>query len=153
MWEWPWGKSDGPLAHSDGPDKLQTEFLQDLAKYIQKNNFNGVDPVPPVRMAISSSHGTGKAECKTNTIETPSGSKKFGDLQVGDLVFGADGKPTQILAIHERGILPVYKITFDDSTSVRVCGEHLWNVKNREDRRKGNGWKTLSVIDLNQTRR
>lgn len=60
MAEWPWGEKDGPLAHSEGPDELQTEFLVDLGKEIKLRNFDGKNPVAPVRMSISSGHGVGK---------------------------------------------------------------------------------------------
>ena len=55
----PWGT--GELQGSDGPDKWQAEFLRALGKECEANRFNGIDPVAPVRRAVSSGHGIGKS--------------------------------------------------------------------------------------------
>lgn len=44
-----------------GPDRWACEFLDDLGKLTQKHNFDGITPVPPVRMAVTSGHGVGKS--------------------------------------------------------------------------------------------
>lgn len=54
----PW--KEGELAHDDGPDVWQRKFLEDLGAEVRKRNFNGVDPVDPIRMAVASGHGIGK---------------------------------------------------------------------------------------------
>lgn len=60
FWAYPWGEP-GELEHEDGPDNNQVEFLRSLRNEIQTRNFNGIDPVMPVRMAEASGHGTGKS--------------------------------------------------------------------------------------------
>ena len=57
---YPWGEAGTPLANESGPDRNQQAFLKDLGREVRKRRFNGVDPVMPVLMAISSGHGTGK---------------------------------------------------------------------------------------------
>jgi hypothetical protein len=44
-----------------GPDEWACQFLDDLGAEVTKNGFNGNDPVPPVRMAVTSGHGVGKS--------------------------------------------------------------------------------------------
>ncbi len=61
MAEWPWGEKGTEFEFRQGPDALQTQFLIDLGKKLKANNFDGHTPVPAVRMAISSAHGTGKS--------------------------------------------------------------------------------------------
>ena len=61
MSEWPWGEKGTELEHTTGPDEYQREFLKDLALKVRANNFDGHTPVPPIRMAVSSAHGTGKS--------------------------------------------------------------------------------------------
>lgn len=55
----PWGEP-GPLQHKTGPDENQTAFLRDLGEQVRARKFSGRAPVDPIRMAISSGHGTGK---------------------------------------------------------------------------------------------
>lgn len=88
-------------------------------------------------------------------IETPEGSRMWGDVEVGQQVFGGDGSPTTVMARHEQGVVPIYKVAFDDG-SYALCGlEHLWSVRGRTERRKGLSWQALTtgeIIQLGVTR-
>lgn len=53
-----WGEGD--LALEKGPKPWQKQFLLDLGDEVKKRRFNGLDPVKPVKMAISSGVGPGK---------------------------------------------------------------------------------------------
>ena len=55
----PWGRP-GPLQAYQEPDAWQCAFLEWLGGEIQSRAFNGVDPVMPIRAAVSSGHGIGK---------------------------------------------------------------------------------------------
>jgi hypothetical protein len=55
----PWGEP-GALEPYLEPDIWQCEFLEWLGHEIKARNFNGVDPVMPIRAAVSSGHGIGK---------------------------------------------------------------------------------------------
>ena len=57
---YPWGEP-GPLRDYAGPDLWQREFLEQLGSEVAQRGFNGFDPVPPIRMAVSSGHGVGKS--------------------------------------------------------------------------------------------
>ena len=61
-------------------------------------------------------------------LPTPVGWTTMGQVQVGDEVFGSDGRPCRVTnksAIHER---PCYRVTFDDGSSVVADNVHLWEV-------------------------
>lgn len=58
---YPWGEPGGPLEKHPGPDVWQAEFLRALGGEVARNGFNGVDPVRPIRRAVSSGHGIGKS--------------------------------------------------------------------------------------------
>jgi hypothetical protein len=58
---YPWREPGTALEHWDGPDTWQEEFLARIGEKVRANAFNGVDPVEPVRGAVSSGHGTGKS--------------------------------------------------------------------------------------------
>ena len=60
MWAYPWGQP-GILEKHDGPDKWQREFLIELGRQVKARNFDGVNPVDPIRMCVVSGHGVGKS--------------------------------------------------------------------------------------------
>jgi hypothetical protein len=77
---------------------------------------------------ISHEMGIGKAEPFDSKLLTPNGWIRMGDVKVGDLVFGSDGKPKKVLGVYPQGIKDIYKVCFNDGTSMECCDEHLWNV-------------------------
>lgn len=95
------------------------------------NAFKSKDPY----VVLVGPADTGKAEWVENIIPTPNGYRRFGDLKIGDIIFSEKGLPTQINGIFPQGIKQSYKITFNDDTSINVCGEHLWLTwtKNQRD--------------------
>ena len=60
LWAYPW-REPGPLAEYDGPDQWQRELLTDIGREVRARNFDGTNPVLPIREAISSGHGIGKS--------------------------------------------------------------------------------------------
>jgi len=60
LFAFPWSEP-GTLAHETGPDTWQRVFLNDLGRHIRDRNFNGNEPVDPIRMAVASGHGIGKS--------------------------------------------------------------------------------------------
>jgi intein/homing endonuclease len=81
------------------------------------------------RVAVRGPHGLGKAQPHRLVIDTPDGERKFGDLRVGDTVFGSNGRPVRVAGIAERGEMDVYRVTFDDGSSTLCSADHLWTVK------------------------
>ncbi len=55
---WAWG--EGQLKDETGPKPWQRLFLIDLGIVIRNRAFNGIDPVKPIKFAISSGVGVGK---------------------------------------------------------------------------------------------
>lgn len=53
---YPW-----PINGVAGPDAWQRRVLTDIGEAVSARGFNGVDPVEPIREAISSGHGIGKS--------------------------------------------------------------------------------------------
>ena len=91
------------------------------------------------RLIINLAPRYGKAiDCETDMLTTD-GWKKAKDIKVGDYLFGRDGKPTKVLAVFPQGVTDAFKVTFSDKSSIVTCGEHLWEVKNRNQR--GRKWK------------
>lgn len=132
-----------------GLDKWAYGLGEALSEEVRKRKFDGKHAVKPIRIAVSSGHGAGKAIDKLEKIHTPTGFKRWGDVKVGDLLWGPDGKPTRVVAIPFDGVRPCYRVTFDDGSSTVVSGEHLWTVRGRRERRKKlTTWRTLSTKEI-----
>jgi phosphate starvation-inducible PhoH-like protein len=78
-------------------------------------------------------------------LYTPTGRKRIGDIQIGDQVIGSNGQPINVIGVYPQGIKKLCKITFSDGHSIKVCEDHLWNVKLNGGTK---GYNTLSVKDL-----
>ena len=78
---------------------------------------------------------SGKAVSLDTELPTPDGWREMRDIHVGDFVFGKDGKPAKV--IHESEIFykDMYSVTFDDGTSIKASGDHIWTVQTKESRR------------------
>src|SRR5919205_1005108 len=90
----------------------------------------------------------GRAETLDSLLMTPTGWRRMGDIQVGDLVIGSDGKPTEVLGVYPQGKKPVYRLTMTDGASVVACAEHLWQVKTMEDKRRNKPPRILQTQEM-----
>ncbi len=71
----------------------------------------------------------GKGQPYSGIVQTPSGPRQMGDLSVGGLVVGGDGRPTTVEEIFELGEQNIFRVSFSDGASLRVTGEHLWALE------------------------
>lgn len=72
--------------------------------------------------------GSGKALAFDQEVQTPDGPRPISVLRPGDLVFGADGKPTRVEGVFPQGPRQAYLVTFRDGASVECDEQHLWAV-------------------------
>ena len=84
----------------------------------------------------------GKALLDSELIYTPYGSKKIGFADIGDIIYGDDGKLTTIVGVYPQGFVDMYKVTFEDGRSVVCCGQHQWKVKYHGD------YKVMSTMGI-----
>jgi phosphate starvation-inducible PhoH-like protein len=89
----------------------------------------------------------GRAQPVDTSVLTPVGWRRFGDLEVGDLVIGSDGMPTPVIGVYPQGRKEVFRVTAQDGASTLACGEHLWTVRTAGDRRHGR-WRTVQTQDM-----
>lgn len=73
--------------------------------------------------------GAGKAHPYTEKVFTPDGEKLWGDIKVGDYLFGDDGFPTKVIDIPFDDTVDTYRITLRDGRSILASEGHLWKVK------------------------
>lgn len=94
--------------------------------------------------------GTGKALALDTPILTTAGWSTMGDLQVGDFVFGADGKPTMVAFTSEVfNDHDCYRVDVSDGGSIVADADHLWWVSQagRHD------WRTRTTEFVGQPSR
>lgn len=102
------------------------------------------------------SAGGGKAAPLSEPVLTPFGFRKMGDIKVGDLVTGADGKAERVIQIHPQGEMDVYRIKFIDGAETRCTAQHLWLSKeahksSKSDTRELGNWRvrdTKTLIEM-----
>ena len=93
----------------------------------------------------------GRAQPVDTPVLTPTGFRPIGKLRVGDLVIGSDGRPTPLLGVYPQGRKRVYRLTTQDGASTLACGEHLWKVTTRSDRRRGRDGRVLETREMRET--
>lgn len=84
----------------------------------------------------------GKALLNSELIYTPYGSKKIGFADIGDIIYGDDGKLTTVVGVYPQGFVDMYKVTFEDGRSIVCCGQHQWKVKYHGD------YKVMSTMGI-----
>ena len=145
----------------DFPDFWDEDYILfhtwDIAKYGLENGekdlaqiekFVGTGRLPIVRTEDNLSggknhlwlkpRGVGAPQPITEPVMTPEGERQIGDLEIGDLVYGRNGKPTRIEQIHEQGVQDTYQLTFSDGRTVRCGLNHTWTFVYYRDYKKRN---------------
>lgn len=72
--------------------------------------------------------GSGKAQPLTSKVLTPGGWKRMGDIEVGMLVKTPANTNATVTHTFPQGSKQIYKMTFNDGSSARCCGDHLWRI-------------------------
>ena len=101
----------------------------------QQKYFKGIVQCPP---------GWGKGVFNETLIETPNGNLRMGDIKVGSIIFGKNGKPTRVKEVYPQGIMDLYKFTFGDNTTTVVDKSHLWDVWDNDNKKL----RTLSTTEI-----
>ena len=90
----------------------------------------------------------GRSQPYWSRVLTPSGFRPIGSLSVGDLVIGSDGRPTPVLGVYPQGRREFFRVRTQDGASTLCCGEHLWAVATRDDRRRGKPLRVLETREM-----
>ena len=154
------------LSAGSGGDSIN--FFQDverkahLLSNMNKNKFStgfrAVDEIADGGLSrgelglINASYGNGKALTNNSPVKTPLGDVLISALQVGDKVFGTDGKPQTVIGVFPQGKKRVYEVEFSDGTIVECNDEHLWTYQTLGMRaRKKGQWRTKTLRDIMET--
>lgn len=125
-------KEDGSLKQYEEPfqyvSRLHNEILGKPEYFNQTSNT-----------VVLGSRGGGKSLSINELCRVEDGWKRMGDLEVGDKIYGSDGKLATITwkSIPEK--MPYYRITLRDGRTIEACKDHSWKVwdKNKNRKKKG----------------
>lgn len=74
----------------------------------------------------------GKALALDTPLPTPSGWTTMGEVQVGDELYDATGRPTRVVAATEVLLdRPCFEVTFSDGTTIVADEQHQWLTETR----------------------
>ena len=90
--------------------------------------------------------GASKAHPYCQEVITPDGVKLWGDIKVGDILFGDDGKPTKVIDIPFDGEADIYELTLRDGRKILASDEHLWRLKVHNFKEE-QVWNTKKIIE------
>ncbi|GAA1257626.1 hypothetical protein GCM10009677_05140 [Sphaerisporangium rubeum] len=89
--------------------------------------MNGLHPGQMI--VVAARPAIGKALALDTPLPTPGGWTTMGEVTPGDLLIGADGRPTRVVAatgvLHGR---PCHEVEFDDGTVIVADALHQWRV-------------------------
>ncbi|NKY59446.1 replicative DNA helicase [Nocardia flavorosea] len=95
---------------------------------------NGLHPGQMI--IVAARPGVGKALALDTPLPTPTGWTTMGEIQVGDELFDAEGRPTRVVAATEVMVdRPCYEVEFSDGTVIVADEQHLWLTETRASRR------------------
>ncbi|CAJ1510827.1 replicative DNA helicase [[Mycobacterium] holstebronense] len=95
---------------------------------------NGLHPGQMI--VVAARPGMGKALSLKTLLATPTGWTTMGEVAVGDLLLGPDGKPTRVVAATEvMTDRPCYEVEFSDGTVIIADAEHQWLTDTRASRK------------------
>lgn len=92
--------------------------------------------------------GCGKAQPLSSKVLTVNGFVNMGDISIGTKVFTGCGNIGQVSGIYPQGTRPIYEITLQDGTAIRVSDEHLNVVYRYNTDKKEREDFTLTTLEL-----
>lgn len=145
--------SDGEKTLKDEIFELKEEILKDKGEevyvipspYETLNKYINKGFMPEQLITIGARTGVGKALDIRTPILTKDGWKTMEDIKVGDIVYGKDGKETNVIFATEiQYNRECYRLHFSNNDTIIADAEHLWELYKDN---KSSILKTKYIID------
>jgi replicative DNA helicase len=86
-------------------------------------------------IVVAARPAMGKALALDTPIPTPTGWTTMGEVQVGDELYDAQGRPTTVVAATEVMLdRPCYEVVFSDGSTIVADAQHQWQTETRAAR-------------------
>lgn len=99
------------------------------------------------RLAVSMPPRMGKLLADSTAVPTPCGWKKHGDLKCGDMVFGLNGAPIEVLAVSSVSEAN-YLVELTNGEQVLCHGAHEWTLSHNSSNYKVYETRDLAQLKL-----
>ncbi|HTD33924.1 MAG TPA: SNF2-related protein [Candidatus Elarobacter sp.] len=139
------------LRNFEGIEEVEPpEVLQNVLRDYQRRGLDFLSYLSSFRFGgiLADDMGVGKSAAVHQRVITPTGLRRFGDLEVGDKVMGRDGLPHNVVGVYPQGILPAYRITFSDGSSTLCSDDHLWAVNSALRKSRGRPYRVLTTREI-----
>lgn len=139
------------LRTRDGRKVYTLEYINELRK--QKNKKHVVAQAGPQEDGLHQSvdilvyggnRGGGKANTYSTPVITPTGRRKMGDLEVGDVICTPYEGVQRVTQIFEQGRKPCYRIHFNDDTTLDCMDNHRFLARPTDE----SGFKGTVMSDI-----
>ena len=121
----------------------------DLCLFVNRKEGSNFWGISALRAAYQ--HWYTKALSLTTPIPTPNGWTTMGNIQVGQQIFGGDGKVRNVVSKSEIFLNKVcYRLTFSNGASIVAGEDHRWYTETISDRKNKTGRKirtTKEIVD------
>jgi replicative DNA helicase len=85
---------------------------------------------------VAARPAVGKALALDTPLATPTGWTTMGEVSVGDQLYGADGRPTTVVAATDVMVgRPCYEVVFSDGSTIVADAQHQWLTETRAARK------------------
>lgn len=123
------------LRTKDGKNIFSHDFLPHIRTIAEKDKKNkyfivqdgaqefGLGNVADITV-FGGNRGGGKANPYSTMVATPSGFRRMGDLEVGDLICTPYNGVQKVSEIFEQGEQTIYTLHFDDGTTLKCMNNH-----------------------------
>ncbi len=104
-------------------------------------------------IVVAARPAMGKALALDTRLPTPTGWTTMGDVQVGDELYDAHGRPTRVVAATEVMLeRPCYEVEFSDGSVIVADAQHQWVTETRATRRSpAGGSVTVTTEQIRET--
>lgn len=137
------------LANKYRPKTFSDVVEQNVIKAILQNQINTGD-IKNCYLFCGPA-GTGKAQPLDSLVLTDTGYIQMGSVKVGTKVFTRKGNLATVSNVYPQGKRDVYKITFNDNTSIKVADNHLnivYTVDANGNKEKDQVLETPALLEL-----
>jgi len=112
--------------------------------------LNGLHPGQLI--VVAGRPGLGKALALDTPLPTPDGWTTMGEVQVGNLLIGADGRPTTVVTATAVMLgRPCYEVELSDGTVIVADAEHRWVTETRLSHGSGTGPMVRTTEEISAT--
>lgn len=121
-------------------------ICQNIQQFLEGEKHTVLGAARILILSIPPQHG--KFLPANTPILTTNGWKNHGELIMGDMVFGQDGKPKMVLGNSGTYEWNVQRILFQDGKEILASKEHLWKLKVEYDDHKGRRKRIMETQDI-----